>query len=88
MLFVEQCFKKPYKILMDCDITSRHVETLDWVNRNTKGNVQVKLLKVQLVGEKWAVSPVGFDRAFFAFDNKDDALVFRIKYGGNITSNR
>lgn len=86
MTLVENCFKQPYKILIDKDITPEYVTLLDWVNKNSIGTVQVKLLRTQKVNEKWVLSPVGHDVAFFAFDNEDDALMFRIKYGGNISS--
>lgn len=87
MLLVENCFDKPYKVLIEYDINEEYLLALDWLNINSKDAVQVKILRSQKVGNSWVVSPVGDDRAFFAFKNADDALIFRIKYGGNITIN-
>lgn len=87
-MFVGDCFEKPYKVLIDSDIKPEHINVLDWLNQNTKGNVQVRIFNAQLVDQKWVISSTGRTRVFFAFDNTDDALVFRIKYGGNITSNK
>lgn len=87
MLLVENCFDKPYKVLVEYEINEEYLLALDWLNINSKDTVQVRILRSQKVGNSWVVSPVGDDRAFFAFKNADDALIFRIKYGGNITIN-
>jgi hypothetical protein len=84
----ENCFDKPYKVLIEYEISPEYLLALDWANTNTNGNVQVKILRSQKVGNSWVVSPVGDDRAFFAFEKSDDALFFRVKYGGNISSGR
>jgi len=86
MLLVENCFDKPYKVLLEYDIDEEYLLALDWINNNSNKRVQVKILCSQKVNNTWVVSPVGDNRAFFAFDSTDDAIVFRIKYGGNITN--
>lgn len=85
MSLVADCFDKSFKVLIDSDILPHHITVLDWINQNSKGNVQVRMFNTKQVSNNWVISTDGHTRAFFAFEDIDDALVFRIKYGGNIT---
>ena len=57
---------KRFKIVIDKVQDQYYYEMIDWLNLNTKGNVDIK--------------PFG-NKVRIGFEEMDDALYFRIKYG-------
>lgn len=86
VILIENCFDRNYKVIIGNDIGAEYVTALDWINKNTKGNVQVRIFKTNKVGDRWVVCSSGYDKCFFAFENFDDAIMFRIKYGGFVAT--
>ncbi len=84
----EDAFDSSYGVLIVSDIKAHHTTVLDWINQNSSGKVQVQIINAQQEFGLWVVSPGGYSRAFFAFENSDDALVFRIKYGGDVVDRK
>ena len=64
-------FDRKYKIVVRVKSTPNYMEMLEWVNSNSHGAVDV-----------WFNAPVLSDNIMIdiAFENSDDALVFKIKY--------
>jgi len=62
-------FDKKYKIIIKHKHTLEYHKMLEWVDNNSNGAVEVKL------GGELVITD-----AYFAFEDPDDALVFRIKY--------
>ncbi len=67
-------FDKKYKTIIKCRYTNQYTEMVDWVDKNSKEYVDVKITKMP--GED-------FTSAFFAFVDEDDAIFFKIKYTNN-----
>jgi len=65
-------FDKKYKTIIKVNYGPEfhYTETLDWINRNSRNSVDIAV-----VGE--GAGPVSI---YYAFENSDDALVFKIKY--------
>ena len=68
------------RTVVSCELNDRYIEMIDWVDQNSTGDVSVKLCSSTQKDDKWYADSQGFDRVFFAFENADDALLFRIKY--------
>jgi hypothetical protein len=79
-MLLTDCFDKKFKIIIDCDITDKQMEMLYWLNNNTIGVTVVKFLKAHQISGQWVTTYEGKDRCFVAFENLDDALVFKIRY--------
>lgn len=64
-------FHRKYKTVVSVKSTPNYMEMLDWVNSNSNGAVDV-----------WFNAPVLSDNIMIdvAFEDPDDALVFKIKY--------
>ena len=62
-------FDKKYKTIIHCAYDESYIEKVDWLNLNSKGAVDVKIL---------TTSPP--PKMFIAFEDESDALIFRIKY--------
>lgn len=67
-------FDKKYKIILECKYDERAYDMLEWVNKFSNGAVDVKN-KVKST-EPQTIQLM----AYFAFEDLDDALIFRIKY--------
>ncbi len=65
-------FDKKYKtiIRLEYGLNFNYLETIDWVNRHSRDSVDIAV-----VGE--GAGPISI---YYAFENSDDALVFKIKY--------
>jgi hypothetical protein len=65
-------FDEKYKIIIKLNYSPEfhYLETLDWIDRNSKDSVDVAV-----VGE--GAGPISI---YYAFENSDDALIFKIKY--------
>jgi hypothetical protein len=63
-------FDKKYKTIIQLDYDHDYLDVMDWINIHSKDSVDVEVITS------------GFDVicVFFAFENEDDALVFKIKY--------
>ena len=62
-------FDKKYKIIIKYNYGFDYTEMLDWVNKNSKGSVDIKF------------DSNATDHALYlAFEEIDDALIFKIKY--------
>jgi hypothetical protein len=81
---VYDLFDRRFKHIISCDATPDLLLILDWVNIHTVGTVKVELIVATKLGDTWGVDPGGTLRAFFGFENSDDALVFKIKHGGDM----
>lgn len=66
-------FDEKYKTIIKCRFRPDYTEMLDWVNKNTIESAEVKFQYRLGYEEHPRYICVGFE-------NKDDALVFRIKY--------
>lgn len=64
-------FDKRYKFITRYCMDERYVEILDWTNSYCVGNVSIN------VNSKYFET---FD-LYIAFENEDDFLMFKIKYG-------
>lgn len=64
-------FDKKYKIILKYDYTNRYIDMMDWVDKNSSGLVSTAVAEV---------TPDGVGEVYFAFENSDDALFFKIKY--------
>lgn len=54
---------------------------IEWCTNNCKGRTDVRLFKHNdETNEDWAISEDGINSVFFAFENHDEALIFRIKF--------
>lgn len=64
-------FDKKYKTIVNVKSTAAYTEMLDWVDANSHGAVDV-----------WFNAPVLLGNVIIdiAFEDPDDALVFKIKY--------
>jgi hypothetical protein len=63
-------FDKKYKVVIRCKYDDDYIEKVNWVHKNSKD-----LVKIQVTGNSFEMTDI-----FFAFENQDDALVFKIKY--------
>lgn len=63
-------FDKKYKIVVRCKYSDDYLEKVEWVNKNSKD-----LVKIKVCGNFHVLTDI-----FFGFENIDDALVFKIKY--------
>lgn len=61
-------FDKKYKTIITCQYNNNYMEIVDWLNLNSKGSVDVKIL---------TNSP---PKMCIAFEDDSDALIFKIKY--------
>lgn len=77
-VFVKSEFDKRFKTIIERDLD---IYILEWLNENTKDEVQVKVLSAQKVENKWVIFAPGQRRMFIGFENKDDALYFKLKFG-------
>ena len=67
-------FDKKYKTVIKYKYSLEHHMMLEWIDQNSKGTVDVKITED-------STGPfVKYDMIYFAFEDPDDALVFRIKY--------
>jgi hypothetical protein len=68
---IRPVFDPKYKTVIRCECGPMYLEMLEWVNNNSSGSVDAKF-------------EIGFghgiDVIYLGFENKDDALVFKIKY--------
>lgn len=62
-------FDKKYKIIIKYNYGPGYTEMLDWVNKNSKGSVDIKF-----------DSDVTSRVLYLGFEEIDDALIFKIKY--------
>jgi len=62
-------FDDRFKTVIRCKSPLGYLEMLDWVNKNSNGSVQTKFVE--------GADEVVF---YFGFEDKDDALLFKIKY--------
>lgn len=62
-------FDKKYKIIIKYNYGPNYTEMLDWVNKNSKGLVDIKF-----------DSNITSCTLYLAFEEIDDALIFKIKY--------
>jgi hypothetical protein len=62
-------FDKKYKTIVSVKSSLAYVEMLDWVNKNSHGSVDV-----------WFNDTPNGVIIDLAFENQDDALIFKIKY--------
>lgn len=63
-------FDKKYKVIIETSNMRDYFGMMDWVNLNSKDSVDVK-----------TTMDNGHDiKFYFAFENTDDALIFKIKY--------
>lgn len=62
-------FDKKYKTIVSVNSTWSYLEMIDWVNTNSHGSVDV-----------WFNDTPDGVIIDIAFENSDDALVFKIKY--------
>jgi hypothetical protein len=63
-------FDKRYKAVVRKRFTPYYFEMLNWANEHSKGQIAVSVCS-ETTGD-----------VYFAFENEDDALVFKIKYSG------
>jgi hypothetical protein len=63
-------FDKKYKIVIKCKFTDEYFKMVDWVNENSQGLVDIR----------FNAATNEIDTVFVAFEDLDDALVFKIKY--------
>jgi hypothetical protein len=59
-------FAEKYKTIVKCEGSPNYLTMLHWVDENSKGDVDVRR-----PGDGWI---------YFAFEDPDDALVFKIMY--------
>ena len=64
-------FDPKYKVVVRVECSPKYMEMLEWVNKNTAGNVDVKFD----IGGLCTVRYV-----YLGFEDTDDALIFKIKY--------
>lgn len=64
-------FDKKYKTVVEVDHTAHITEMIYWLHENCNGSVDV-VYSPDVVDEP--------KKVFFGFENKDDALIFRIKF--------
>lgn len=62
-------FDKKFKIVLKCNYDHSYMEKVEWLNSNSKGAVDVKILATSLP-----------PKMFIAFEDDSDALIFKIKY--------
>lgn len=62
-------FDKKYKTIINCQYDDEYMEKINWINLNSKGSVDVKILT--------STPP---PKMFIAFEDDADALIFKIKY--------
>ena len=62
-------FDEKYKTIIKYNYDPNYTEMLDWVNRNSKGSVDIKF---DNDSSKCAL--------YLGFEEPDDALIFKIKY--------
>jgi len=62
-------FDKKYKIIIEYNYGFDYTEMLGWVNKNSKGSVDIKFDSNSLKS-----------LLYLGFEELDDALVFKIKY--------
>lgn len=62
-------FDEKYKTIINCTYDSSYMEKIEWLNLNSKGSVDVKVLT--------STPP---PKMFIAFEDESDALIFKIKY--------
>lgn len=59
-------FDKKYKTIVRCDYYAGYLEMLDWINQHSNSSVDVKIDNGVAI--------------YVAFENPDDATIFKIKY--------
>ena len=62
---VTPIFDKKYSIIIKCKYSVDHFELISWVNLNTRGAADVKIVP---------------EAVYIGFENSDDALFFKVKY--------
>lgn len=80
--YVSELFDQKYEIIVGKKMDIHFIETINWVNENSKRPVDVKFLHSKKVGNDWLLQhELNSDLyVFFAFQDVDDALYFKIKY--------
>ena len=80
--FINESFDPKYKIILCKGIDSQYVEMINWVDRNSKNSVDVKVFNAKPHGDKWVETQPSQDNnmVFLGFENEDDAIYFKIKY--------
>lgn len=66
-------FDSNFKVILRVKYTDNYFEKLFWLNNNSIGKVEIKILRE--INSKTEDSEF-----FFGFENPDDAILFRIKY--------
>lgn len=80
-IFVTNQFDKRFKTIIERELDITYFYILEWLNENSINDVQVKAFHVQKIDNKWVIFPSGRQRLFIGFENKDDALYFKLKFG-------
>lgn len=62
----ENTFDRKYKTIVRVNSRDNYLDMLDWIDSNSKGSVDVKY--------------ASHDKIDVAFENVNDALIFKIKY--------
>lgn len=66
-------FSSNYTNVIAIDYVHGYYDILDWVNKNSTGRVEVKF-----------ENSYGYEKILIAFENERDALVFKIKFSGEL----
>jgi hypothetical protein len=78
--YIKGYFDGKYKIILDRELLPDHVEMIHWINENSIAGVAIRIYSAYKMEKGWVLSSVGKNRVFIAFEDLDDALVFKIKY--------
>lgn len=62
----ENIFDRKYKTIVRVNSRDNYLEMVDWVDLNSKGSVEVRYASSNKID--------------VAFENSDDAIIFKIKY--------
>jgi hypothetical protein len=79
---VTPVFEDRFQTVLEYPLDNRYHDMGEWVDKNSTGNVSIKLSPPQGNVEDVWYAPAGIirKRVFFGFENSDDALFFKIKY--------